>query len=66
MRTIESLLLAIVTAASSAGPRRTLALWIRRRRTRRALARLTADELRDVGLTPEQAARETAKPFWAD
>jgi uncharacterized protein YjiS (DUF1127 family) len=32
--------------------------------TRRDLRRLDAHLLRDVGLTPERAGRETTKPFW--
>ncbi len=38
--------------------------WATRRETRRALKRLTDWELRDVGLTPEQARYEAAKVFW--
>lgn len=34
------------------------------RRQRRALGRLDGDALRDVGLTPEQARREAARPIW--
>jgi uncharacterized protein YjiS (DUF1127 family) len=40
-------------------------LWLRRRRTRRALAALNDYELRDIGLTPEDASRETGMPFWS-
>ena len=40
-------------------------LWLRRRRTRRALAALNDYELRDIGLTPEDASRETGRPFWS-
>ena len=35
-----------------------------RHRQRRALARLDARLLRDVGISPEQAQAEAAKPFW--
>ena len=35
-----------------------------RYRTRKQLARLSPERLRDVGITPEQAKREAAKPFW--
>ena len=38
--------------------------WARRRETRKALSRLTALELRDVGLTPEEAHIEASKVFW--
>jgi uncharacterized protein YjiS (DUF1127 family) len=40
-------------------------LWLRRRRTRRALAVLNDYELRDIGLTREDARRETGRPFWS-
>lgn len=33
-------------------------------RTRRALARLSAEQLNDVGITPAQAGQEAAKRFW--
>ena len=32
--------------------------------TRKALLALTADQLKDVGLTREQAREEGLKPFW--
>lgn len=35
-----------------------------RQRQRRALARLDERLLRDVGITPEEAQAEAAKPFW--
>ncbi len=38
--------------------------WATRRDTRKALARLTDWELRDVGLTPEEARLEASKVFW--
>ena len=38
--------------------------WGTRRRTRRALATLEPWQLRDVGLTPEQAKTEAARAFW--
>ena len=41
-----------------------ISLWTARARQRRALARLDARLLADVGLTPGGAARECAKPFW--
>jgi len=44
--------------------RRALAEWRRRARSRTQLARLAEHELRDIGLTPADAAREYAKPFW--
>lgn len=37
-----------------------------RSRQRRALARLDARLLRDIGVSVEQAEREAAKPFWRD
>ncbi len=40
--------------------------WRRRARSRAVLARFGARELRDIGFTPADAARECAKPFWRD
>lgn len=39
-------------------------LFQRRRLTRRALLNLNADQLKDIGLTSEQARAEGIKPFW--
>lgn len=39
-------------------------LWQRRARERGELARLSARELHDIGLSPSQAQYEVAKPFW--
>lgn len=41
-------------------------LFQHRQRTRHALLRLTQDQLRDIGLSNEQARREGLKPFWRD
>ena len=38
--------------------------WIERAHQRRALSKLDAYLLADVGLTKEQAGREVEKPFW--
>ncbi|WP_122300679.1 DUF1127 domain-containing protein, partial [Pseudomonas syringae] len=38
----------------------------RRRHTRKALLDLSREQLRDIGLTAEQARREGLKPFWRD
>ncbi|MBS4081429.1 MULTISPECIES: DUF1127 domain-containing protein [Pseudomonas] len=38
-------------------------MW-HRLHTRRALLNLTADQLKDIGLTREQAQEEGLKPFW--
>jgi uncharacterized protein YjiS (DUF1127 family) len=35
-----------------------------RRRDRRLLAKLDSHLLRDIGLSPEDAQTEAAKPFW--
>ncbi|WP_051356615.1 DUF1127 domain-containing protein [Azorhizobium doebereinerae] len=43
---------------------RTLCLWIWRAQSRRALAELDADRLRDIGVHPRVARREAEKPFW--
>lgn len=39
-------------------------LFWHRRQTRKALLHLTREQLRDVGLTAEQARQEGLKPFW--
>lgn len=38
--------------------------WEQRRQTRVAISHLDAHLLRDIGLTPDQAAGEARKPFW--
>lgn len=38
--------------------------WRQRAQGRTQLAHLSERELRDIGLTPADAAREYAKPFW--
>jgi uncharacterized protein YjiS (DUF1127 family) len=43
---------------------RTMALWLRRSRTRRRLDTLSDYELRDLGLDRSSAYRESARPFW--
>lgn len=40
------------------------AVWPERRRQRRALAELTPDQLKDIGLTRGQALDEADRPFW--
>ena len=41
-----------------------LPLWLARQRSRRALTRLDARQLHDIGLTTETAQAESQKPFW--
>jgi uncharacterized protein YjiS (DUF1127 family) len=41
-----------------------LRFWAELRRQRRALATLDGRLLTDIGLSPDQARREAAKPFW--
>lgn len=41
-----------------------LALWLERACQRRQLAELTTEQLSDIGVMPEAAQREAAKPFW--
>jgi uncharacterized protein YjiS (DUF1127 family) len=41
-----------------------LGVWLERWRQRRKLARLDRHLLDDIGLSSEDVARETAKPFW--
>lgn len=38
--------------------------WETRRSSRRSLARLDRHMLRDIGLSPDAARTEAAKPFW--
>lgn len=40
------------------------ARWRTQARGRAELARLSARELRDIGVTPSEALREIEKPFW--
>ncbi|WP_454849600.1 DUF1127 domain-containing protein [Rhizobium binxianense] len=65
-------------AAVTAAPRRTeagtrleriwsaLVLWHRKREGRRALREMTADQLKDIGLSRSEAAREIGKSFFWD
>ena len=41
-----------------------MALFWHRLRTRKTLLELTPEQLRDVGLSPDQAREEGMKPFW--
>lgn len=41
-----------------------LLAWEERRQTRKALARLEDHMLRDIGLYPDEARTEAARPFW--
>lgn len=43
-----------------------VAAWEARHRTRKALTRLDAHLLRDIGLTTDQQEAEAIKPFWQD
>lgn len=63
----RTLRLPTVVAALRSASRRALSmlrLWHRRARTRRQLAGLPPERLRDAGVTRGQAAHEAAKPFW--
>lgn len=42
----------------------TLIAWQRRAQQRRALARLDADGLKDIGITAQAARSEANRPFW--
>lgn len=55
LRTRPGLFARAVTALSAA---------VIRRRDRNRLAHLDAHLLRDIGLDPQDARRECAKPFW--
>ncbi len=39
--------------------------WLRRH-TRKALLSMTSEQLRDIGLSAQQARQEGLKPFWRD
>jgi uncharacterized protein YjiS (DUF1127 family) len=41
-----------------------VSLWLERARTRRVLAELDEHLVRDIGRTPIEAQRESARPFW--
>ncbi|SFA72589.1 MULTISPECIES: DUF1127 domain-containing protein [unclassified Pseudomonas] len=59
----------LVAGQERATARRDISRWglfWRRRHTRKALLHLTREQLRDVGLTAEQARHEGLKPFWRD
>lgn len=43
----------------------TLRLWLQRAAQRRALARLEAHRLRDIGITRQEADCEAGRPFWS-
>ena len=51
------------TGAAKPAGRRWNAFWLRLT-TRRALLRLTDEQLKDVGLSRGQALREAQLPFW--
>lgn len=52
-------------ACPTPAPRRpSLSLYLSVWAERRALAKLDATRLRDLGLTPSEAAREAARPIW--
>jgi uncharacterized protein YjiS (DUF1127 family) len=56
-----------IAIASSARPSSilaTVALWADRVSQRRALAALTVEALKDIGIDPADAMQEAAKPFW--
>ncbi|GMG83885.1 hypothetical protein LNKW23_30990 [Paralimibaculum aggregatum] len=58
----------IATLIDTATPRASfhfpVARWIAVARERRALAAKTDRELADMGISPEAARREAARPFW--
>ena len=43
---------------------RILTQWQQNHRTRKALAELSDEQLKDIGLSREQAHAEASKPFW--
>ena len=44
----------------------TVRVWHRRAQERSALARLSADDLHDFGVTPAEAQWEASQPFWRE
>jgi uncharacterized protein YjiS (DUF1127 family) len=52
------------TLPRPAGLRAVLARWLETARGRRALLDLDERELRDIGLSRDQARIEAARPFW--
>ncbi|MGH1452953.1 MAG: DUF1127 domain-containing protein [Paracoccaceae bacterium] len=44
----------------------TVTKWDARYRTRKQLARLSPEQLDDIGMTRGQAYTEAARPFWRD
>ena len=51
--------------ASTAALARVVQRWNQRRRQQMALRDLDAVQLRDIGISREDALREAAKPFWS-
>jgi uncharacterized protein YjiS (DUF1127 family) len=41
-----------------------LVMWEKRSKDREALSRMTYGRLEDMGMSPEDALTESAKPFW--
>jgi len=56
--------IAIAAPARSASLFQTVAVWADRVSQRRALASLTVEALKDIGIDPADAMQEAAKPFW--
>ena len=50
--------------ALTVSPWRRLRRWYATHRQRAALRRLDARLLNDIGVTPDAAAQEAARPFW--
>ncbi|KAF1029342.1 MAG: hypothetical protein GAK37_01805 [Pseudomonas sp.] len=53
----------VQTCDAPRGLSRWALFWLRRR-TRKTLLELTPEQLRDIGLSAEQARHEGLKPFW--
>ena len=51
--------------ASAAAMARVVQRWNQRSRQRTVLRELDATQLRDIGISREDALREAAKPFWS-
>jgi uncharacterized protein YjiS (DUF1127 family) len=53
-----------ITMTGAKRLKRLMTRWLRKRGQRRLLSELTDNELRDIGITRQEAAKEAAKPFW--
>lgn len=62
--TVGRMALTSPARASTSSILATVALWADRISQRRALASLSFEALKDIGIDPADASVEAAKPFW--